>query len=435
MPTNYKNIQPRLGFSWDPRHDGKMAIRGGYGIFVGSIDNQIVNVVNELSGLGRPGDINIVLATATSNALGLPTSIQLYQTLLAQGVIGNRTITAADLAQFGLVPGPGRPLEVRFGVGPNYRNPTTQQASLAVQRDLGAGYGIEVSYLFSRGAHLTRSHDINEFKATGPISALSGTPTFIRFANPALGQTTDFLNPLRLQDNQYESTANAFYHAGTIQLTKRLSRNYTINANYTYSKAIDEVTDFNSDFSAQNPLDLRAERALSAFDQRHRFVFSSMFRSPVKGNTTLSRLFSDWTLSPIFIAGSGRPFNVVLGIDANGDGVSTRDRPCVRAAAGQPCAPNSNVGRNAGHGAPFYNVDMRLARRLSFTESKYIEVTAEAFNLFNHTNFNGITNVIGTTPLTDGHPQGIKGLAPTMPFAFTSAAPARQMQFGVRFNF
>lgn len=435
MPTNYKNIQPRLGFSWDPSHEGKMAIRGGYGIFVGSIDNQIVNVVNELSGLGRPSDINIVLATATSNALGLPTSILLYQTLLAQGVIGNRTITAADLAQFGLVPGPGRPLEVRFGLGPNYRNPTTQQASLAVQRDLGGGYGIEVSYLFSRGAHLTRSHDVNEFKASGPISPLSGTPSFIRFANPALGQTTDFINPLRLQDNQYESTANAFYHAGTIQLTKRFSQNYTINANYTYSKAIDEVTDFNSDFSAQNPLDLRAERALSAFDQRHRFVFSSMFRSPVKGEGALSRLFSDWTLSPIFIAGSGRPFNVVLGIDANGDGVSTRDRPCVRAAADQPCIANSNVGRNVGQGQPFYNVDLRLARRFSIKENKYIEATFEAFNLFNHTNFNGINNVIGTTPLTDARPHGIEGLAPTMPFAFTSAAPARQLQFGVRFNF
>ena len=435
MPTNYKNIQPRLGFSWDPSHDGKMAIRGGYGIFVGSIDNQIVNVVNELSGLGRPSDINIVLATATSNALGLPTSIQLYQTLLAQGVIGNRTIAASDLAQFGLVPGPGRPLEVRFGVGPNYRNPTTQQASFAVQRDLGGGYGIEASYLFSRGAHLTRSHDINPYKASGPISALSGTPTFIRFANPALGQTTDFLNPLRLQDNQYESTANSFYHAGTVQLTKRFSHNYTINANYTYSKAIDEVTDFNSDFSAQNPLDLRAERALSAFDQRHRFVFSSMFRSPVTGKGAMARLFSEWTLSPIFIAGSGRPFNVVLGIDANADGVSTRDRPCVRTAAGQPCIANSNVGRNVGHGAPFYNVDMRLARRFSFTENKYVEVTFEAFNLFNHTNFTGVNNVIGTTPLTDGHPYGIEGLAPTMPFAFTSAASARQLQFGARFNF
>jgi hypothetical protein len=160
-----------------------------------------------------------------------------------------------------------------------------------------------------------------------------------------------------------------------------------------------------------------------------------MFRSPVKGEGALSRLFSDWMLSPIFIAGSGRPFNVVLGIDANGDGVSTRDRPCVRAAADQPCIANSNVGRNVGQGEPFYNVDVRLARRFSFTENKYIEVTFEAFNLFNHTNFNGINNVIGTTPLTDGRPHGIEGLAPTMPFAFTSAAPARQLQFGVRFNF
>lgn len=434
MPTNYNNIQPRLGFSWDPFHDGKMAIRGGYGIFVGPIDNQIVNVVNELSGLGRASDINILLATATSNALGLPTSFTIYKTLLAQGVIGARTITAADLVQFGLVPGPGKPLEVRFRVGPNYKNPTTQQASLAVQRDLGGGYGLEVSYLFSRAAHVTRSHDINEYKVSGPINPLSGIPSFIRF--PTLpGQTSDFINPLRLQDNQYESTANAFYHAGTVQLTKRLSNNYTINANYTYSKAIDEVTDFNSDFSAQNPLDLRAERALSAFDQRHRFVFSSMFLSPVKGEGALSRLLSDWMLSPIFIAGSGRPFNVMLGIDANGDGVSTRDRPCVRTAADQPCIPNSNVGRNVGMGAPYYNFDMRLARRFSLTENKYIEVTFEAFNLLNTTNFTGVNNVIGTTPLTTGRPRGIEGLFPTMPLAFTSAAPARQLQFGARFNF
>ncbi|MFL6213289.1 MAG: carboxypeptidase regulatory-like domain-containing protein [Blastocatellia bacterium] len=434
IPTNWNNVQPRVGFSWDPFHDGKMAIRGGGGIFVGSIDNQIVNVVNELSGLGRPSDINIVLATATSNALGLPTSIQIYQTLLAQGVIGKRTITAADLKQFGLTPGPGRPLEVRFGIDPAYRNPITEQASLAIQRDLGGGYGVEVSYLFSRGLHLTRNHDINPYKATGPISPLSGTPSFIRFPTVA-GQTSDFLNPLRLQDNQYESTANSFYHAGTIQLTKRFSHNYAINANYTYSKAMDEVTDFNSDFSAQNPLDLRVERALSAFDQRHRVVFSGVFMSPVKGTGVVSRLFSDWALSPIFIAGSGRPFNVVLGIDANGDGVSTRDRPCVRAAADQACIPNSNIGRNVGHGEPFYNVDMRLARRFSFRDNKVIELTFEAFNLFNHTNFTGINNVIGTTPLTDGRPHGIEGLAPTMPLAFTSAAPARQLQFGARFNF
>jgi hypothetical protein len=433
IPLDKNNVQPRIGFSWDPWGDGKTAIRGGYGIFVGQIDNQIVNVVNELSGSGDPSNINIVLATATSNALGLPTSIAIYQTLLAQGVIGSRTITAADLVQFGVVPGPGKPLEVRFRIGPNYENPITQQASFAIQRDLGGGYGLEASYLFSRGAHITRNHDINGFKQSGPVSPLSGTPTFIRF--PGAGQTTDFFNPLRLQDNNYESTANSFYHAGTIQLIKRFSRHYAINTNYTFSKTIDEVTDFNSDFSAQSMIDLRADRALSAFDQRHRFVFSGVFSSPLKGDSAVERIFGDWVVSPIFIAGSGRPFNVLLGIDANGDGVSTRDRPCIRSAADQPCGPNSNVGRNTGIGDAFYQVDTRLARRFSFAESKYLELTFEAFNLFNHTNFIGINNVIGTTPLTTGHPTGIRGIAPTRPFGFTAAAPARQLQFGARFNF
>ena len=157
--------------------------------------------------------------------------------------------------------------------------------------------------------------------------------------------------------------------------------------------------------------------------------------SPFRSDGGMSRLLKDWVLSPIFIGGSGRPFNVLLGSDANGDGVSTRDRPCVRPAAGQPCIANSNVGRNTGRGEPFYSVDTRLARRFTLAESKYVELTFEAFNLFNHTNFIGINNIIGTTALTDGRPRGIKGLAPTQPFAFTAAAPARQLQFGARFNF
>jgi hypothetical protein len=290
-----------------------------------------------------------------------------------------------------------------------------------------------VSYLFNRGAHITRNHDINPFKSSGPVSPLSGTPTFVRFPGP--GQTTDFLNPFRLQDNHYESTANSFYHAGTVQVIKRFSRNFSINSNYTFSKAIDEVTDFNSDFSAQNPIDLRRDRALSAFDQRHRFVFSGVFNSPFNGDSTFDRVFGDWVFSPIFIAGSGRPFNVLLGIDANGDGVSTRDRPCLRDAADQPCRPGSNLGRNTGRGEPFYNVDMRLGRKFSLTDTKYLELTFEAFNLFNQTNFIGINNIIGTLPLTDGNPEGIRGRAPTQPFGFTAAAPARQLQFGARFNF
>jgi len=431
--TDFNNVQPRIGFSWDPLSNGKTVIRGGYGIFTGQIDNQIVNVVNELSGSGDPSNINIVLATATSNALGLPTSFQIYQTLLAQGVVGNRVISASDLTQFGVVPGPGRPLEVRFRRGDNYENPYTQQASLAIQQALGDDFIVEVSYLFNRGAHITRNRDVNPFKQTGPLNPFSGLPSFIRFptgAQAAAGLTSDFRNPFILQDNVYESTANSFYHAGTVELKKRFSHSFSFSANYTLSKSIDEVTDFNSDFSAQNPLDVRADRALSAFDQRHRFTLYGVFESPLKGDALVDKVFGNWLFSPIVVAGSGRPFNLLLGIDANNDGRSQSDRP-------------ARAGRNTGKGEPFYQVDMRLARRIRFNESAFIELTFEAFNVFNRTNFNGINNVVGTLygnvltgdPLFPIDARGAETLAPTQPLGFTSAAPARQLQFGARFNF
>lgn len=437
------NFQPRVGFSWDVGSSGRTIIRGGYGIFTGQVDGQIVNVVNELNATGNPSNINIVLATATSGALGLPSSFAVYQTLLAQNVIGKRVITESDLVQFGVVPGPGRPLEVRFRREPNYESPYSHQASFAVEQALGRGFAVEASYLFSRAAHVTRNRDINQFKRTGPPNPLNptGGATFIRFptaAQVAAGLSSDFRNPLRLQDNVYESSANAFYHAGTVQLKKRFSNHYSINANYTYSKAIDEVTDFNSDFSAQNPLDIRLDRALSAFDQRHRFVFYGVFDGPKSGDSFASWIVGDWSLSPIFIAGSGRPFNLLLGFDSNGDGRSQSDRP-------------GQAGRNTGKGADFYNVDLRLARRVVVTEGRYFEFTFEAFNLFNRTNFLSVNNIVGCTSIaalggsycqSPGAPalnvfdvEGIRGLAPTQPLGFTSAASPRTLQFGVRFNF
>ena len=107
-------------------------------------------------------------------------------------------------------------------------------------------------------------------------------------------------------------------------------------------------------------------------------------------------------------------------------------------------------GRNTGRGESYYNFDMRLARRFLVKEQRFLELTFEAFNLFNTVNYNGINNVVGTACVanlatnpncigaTDVIPinaRGRKGVSPTAPLGFTSAAPARQLQFGARFNF
>ena len=99
------------------------------------------------------------------------------------------------------------------------------------------------------------------------------------------------------------------------------------------------------------------------------------------------------------------------------------------------------MGRNTGRGEPFYNLDVRLARRFKFTESRYLEITAEAFNVLNHMNLQGINNIVGALPLSarsalaGGATRGDRSKSPTEPLGFTSAFNARQLQFGLRFSF
>jgi hypothetical protein len=445
IPTDKNNFQPRVGFAWDVFNNAKTVVRAGAGIFTGQIDNQITNVTNTLASGTEPYNINIVVSAITLP--GTYSSAFIYQTLLAQGVIGNRQIVASDLTQFGLNTAPGRPLEARIRIGENFQNPETYQISGAIQQDLGRGFSAEVSYLFSRGIHLVRPVDVRRYSVIGtspftgqPIVnatelacySIPGAPAAgFNCSTNGAGLNGNFLPRFAL-DAEYQSVANSFYHAGTLQITKRFSRFYSLNANYTLSKTIDEATDFNTDYLAQNPLNVRDDRALSSFDQRHRVVLSAVFISPFK-----NAFLRDFVFSPIFTAGSGRPFNLLIGFDTNNDSRLYNDRP-------------AGVGRNTGRGEPFYSFDMRLARRFFVREQRFLELTFEAFNLFNNVNYNGINNVVGTacvanfptnpncagaTDVIPLNPKGIKGVSPTAPLGFTSAAPARQLQFGIRYNF
>ena len=445
VPTDKNNFQPRFGFSWDVFSNAKTVIRGGAGIFTGQIDNQITNVTNTLASGTNPYNINIVVSTI--QLPGAYSAVNIYRTLLAQGVIGNRQIVASDLTQFGLNTAPGRPLEARIRLGQNFQNPETYQFSAAIQQDLGYGFAAEISYLHTRGLHIVRPVDVRQYGVTG-TSAFTGQPIvsatqlgcYTIPLVPAAGYncsatggalTGNFL-PRYALDAEYQSVANTFYDAGTLQITKRFARNLSLNANYTLAKSIDESTDFNTDYLAQNPLNIRADRALSSFDQRHRAVISAVITSP-SDNIFLK----DFVFCPIFTAGSGRPFNLLIGTDTNNDSRLYNDRP-------------AGAARNTGRGEPTYSFDMRLARRFFASEQRYLELTFEAFNLFNRVNYNGINNVVGTACVANFatnpncanssgvipiNARGIKGVSSTAPLGFTSAGPARQLQFGVRYNF
>jgi hypothetical protein len=227
------------------------------------------------------------------------------------------------------------------------------------------------------------------------------------------------VNPLVFQRNIYEPTANSFYSAGVFQVNKRFSRGWSMNAHYTISRAIDEVTDFNTDFQPHDQLNARAERALSPFHQKHRFVASAVFESSVRNS-----FLGGWVLSPIFTATSGRPFNVLTGVDNMGDRRVNTHRPL-------------GAGRNIGRGPAYQSLDFRMSRRFALgRESRNLEFIAEGFNLLNKTNFRSLNNVVGNVTVNDLPAEivGFRGL-PSDPLAFTSAFDPRQFQLGLKINF
>jgi hypothetical protein len=200
------------------------------------------------------------------------------------------------------------------------------------------------------------------------------------------------------------------------------------NAHYTFSKAIDEVTDFNSDWQPHDQLNARAERARSSFDQPHRIVINGVLESPMtpgRNRTVIENVLGGFVLSPVIVASSGRPFNVLAGFDNLGDNHPTTHRPL-------------RAGRNIGRGPDYVSLDLRLMRRFPFGGEgrRSVDFIAEGFNLLNRTNFKSINNTVGAVTVEE-LPRPLVGRrsAPTSPLSFTSAFDPRQFQLGLKINF
>jgi hypothetical protein len=405
LGTDPNNFGPRFGFAWSPGKS-RTVVRGAYGLYYSPTYAQYANVAETLAGTQIP-QVLIPLTgypLVTNPRTGRPvTSSDIYQTLLASGVIGTRTIRESDLTQFGLRVAPGMPGRVVFGSDPVI-NAYAQQASFEVERAVG-DYALSVAYNFNRGAHIGRTLGRNVYY-TGRLP--DGRPTFGR------------IDPTILQNNVYAYNANSFYHAGIVQVQKRMRGHIGLNAHYTWSKAIDESTDFNSDFSPHDQLNARAERALSAFHQAHRVVANAILESPLR-----NPVFGGWLVAPIVQYNSFRPFNVLTGVDILGDGYITNKRP-------------HKAGRNLGRGPDFFTVDLRISRRFPFARdgNAAVEVIAEGFNMLNRTNFKTVNSTVGDVPLESlpNPVQAFKGSA-SQPLAYTSALEPRQFQFGLKISF
>ncbi len=417
------NPAPRIGFAWDPKGNGKIAIRGGYGMFY---EHGNGNEANTESLENSPP---LAFAAQQNNIVGYPN-------------IGSGTAQA----QF--------PLSVN-SIQTKAVWPYVQQWHLDLQSEVARGTVATVSYVGSKGTHLNRLSNINQipsvplsqnpYKPGEPINGAldaSGSPThddcgteqtpsgapitgqaLINLGVAACGANPDLSRPfLGYGDIAYlVNAASSSYNSLQFALRRSMG-GLDLNFAYTYSHSIDDSSDrFDSSFvDAYNP---HANRASSSFDQRHVLNFGYVWDIPVFKNPGLAhRVLGGWQYSGVTTFSTGSPFSVVFNTDNAGVG-NGLGSAAYADIVGDPKAGISQAGGLESFGPLYYNpaafaeprgltfgdsgrnrlrnparinFDMALFKHIPIKESAAIEFRAEAFNVFNHTEWGAIAGDAGS---------------------------------------
>lgn len=376
------NLAPRLGLAWTLGDKGNTVLRAGYGVYY----DQTSLAPSEGLYFNSPFfDFNLFFSLP-----GLPLTLN------------------DPFPSFFPVPLP----HSAFAFQRDLRTPYSQQWNVSLQRELGKSRVIEIAYVGSKGTKLITARDINQPR-----------PSPAQFNPRPVPQFDDITFE--------ESSANSSYNSLQVRFQQRLDFGLSVLGSYTWSKSIDNASSFFSSAGdpnfPQDSLNTAAERGRSNFDVRHRLSLSYGYDLPFGkdrkflGNRSwASAILTGWQTFGIVTLQSGRPFTVALlsEIDNSNTGRSTlgfgaNDRPNVvgraelssrtpdqwfntSAFAFPAFGSLGNAGRNILDGPSFKNVNVSLMKTTKLREGLDLQFRAEAFNLFNHPNFDLPDNFLGS---------------------------------------
>ena len=430
-------FSPRVGFAWSPGGDQKTVIRGGGGVFVAPVPFYNDYILNLLGGSGKYIDQFATTASETDPNTGLPLPALLWGYGLQTGKLPFGQLTTNDLNALGFQV-PGQTNLVVGNTNRDFQNVQSVQASLSVQRELIRNMSVEVAYQMYHGLHQQIPYDTN----VREIPCNQFNPLYFTTAvDPFTGPCYTQIDPRFAQIETYASIGSSIYHGVTASLNRRFSDGLQFQFNYTFSRAIDDNTDFNNNFMPFRPTRLNLERGLSTFNITHNFVASAVYATPFEaGKNWISHLFADITLSPVLSMRSGIPFTLRV----PGMGVVPGNGTLGQSLYARPW----NAGRNTGIGPSFYGFDMRVTKGfyISREHGVKLDVLVEGTNILNRANFSAVNDQLPADPtftLPNGgtllsgpyNVKGFKASDPSQPLAFKSAFDPRQVQFGLQLIF
>jgi Carboxypeptidase regulatory-like domain/TonB dependent receptor-like, beta-barrel len=413
------NFEPRVGFAWDPFHDGKTVVSSGFGIFgVLPLPYEFQFLESTTAPFAQVGEVG-----------NLPT-----------GSFPTGAVTIAEesnsFRSAYLEPNPHR----------NY----VMQWNFTIQRQLPSQVTMKLGYVGSRGVHhIVRVQDAD---------IVMPTLTPQGYLWPAGGGTRINENTGRIVAAFWEG--NSFYDALVLQLKRPLGRNSQIASSYTWGKSIDDGSNSMGNEYSNSPstplwFALRTNRGLSDFNinQDLKIVYSWQIPSPKWSTAFPTWAVSGWQLGGVFEAMTGVPFTPGIGGDPLGVNSSdpNLDVPNLISSPGcqspvnpgdvnhyikiecftfpNPSTLRGNLGRNTVIGPAFYNLDFSVfknnyVRRIS--DAFNVQFRSEFFNVFNHPTFSAPT---GNRDIFDasGNPIGSGGLINS------TQNSSRQIQFAIKF--